>query len=244
MASRRPTKKIARKKPVHRKHERVKVHAKRHAARHQVSRKIIKRVKRVPHRKVAKPIKVRKETAREIRKKLEAKESLEASMKAIDRTREIISDGVFKEHLSKNVGGGAGAIVNALLEGPLADEKLSEALGIKPNETRRVLNVLNSYGIVRYNINKDSNGWLTFIWYIDHDSVITVRDQLQKSIEAKRALPEDCNDFFACPSCSAKHAAVLPFTDAFEALFKCSCGKSLKRVSKEEAENIYNSPVS
>ncbi len=222
----------------------VKTHVKRHLAVRAPIRHVKVRVKSLK-RHTAKIHVAPKKVAVVKVPKLTKKEQLDIHNKevadaALGKTREVVSETFFCEYITKAVGSHANNIIGKLLDGPKVDEKLSEILNIKLNETRRVLNVLNSYGIVRYNINKDSNGWLTFLWYIDHNSVGTFREHIMQSTTAKSSLPEGCNDFFACPSCSKKQRMVLPFEIAFDNSFKCSCGKALKSVSREEAEGIYN----
>ena len=105
-----------------------------------------------------------------------------------------------------------------------------------------MLNLLNNFGMVKYNINKDNNGWLTFVWYVDFGSVDTFSKKIKELSETKISyLPENCNDFFICKDCSKTHALVVPFETAFEAEFKCICGKGMIMIDKVKAEELYKS---
>lgn len=161
----------------------------------------------------------------------------------MDKVRESVSDPHFLDYISKNVGIKANDIINILIEGPRVDDKVSEILSLKLNETRRMLNMLNNYGVVRYTINKNSDGWLTFVWYLDADAVTVLNGKVKAELSARSVLPQDCNDFFVCKNCSKKHSMVLQFEVAFENKFRCECGKPLIRVSKERAEELYKNVV-
>ncbi len=157
----------------------------------------------------------------------------------MNKAREFIAEPLFSEYISKNVGARANDVITALIEKPWVDDKLSEHLSLKLNETRRVLNILNTYGVVRYNINKNSDGWLTFIWYLDVEAMDVLNNTVKSDIEKKQVLPDNCNDFFVCSACSKKHNIVLPFELAFENKFRCNCGKMLVMISKDQAEQLY-----
>ncbi len=174
-----------------------------------------------------------------IKKEEQAKEN-EKRLK--DNARSLLSDGNLKNYLAKNVGSNANSILDILIEGPNVDEKIAEFLKLKLNETRRMLNLLNNFGMVKYNINKDNNGWLTFVWYVDFGSVDTFSKKIKELSETKISyLPENCNDFFICKDCSKTHALVVPFETAFEAEFKCICGKGMIMIDKVKAEELYKS---
>ena len=90
-------------------------------------------------------------------------------------------------------------------------------------------------------VNKDGKGWLTFKWYLDKRKIGAFYDSLcEKEGERKVTLPEDCNDFFYCVSCYSEQKVILPFDSAFDAEFKCDCGKKLVVVDKEHAVSLYN----
>ncbi len=156
----------------------------------------------------------------------------------------LLENELFAEFVSRNVGKKAINIIK-LLNTPQTDEKLAADLAVKINEVRRILNVLDSYGVARYDTNKDSKGWLTFKWYLDTEKL----GELHKSvIEAKPEnaydLPENCNDFFYCSKCYSEQKVILPFDAAFEAQFKCdNCGKALRQLNKSEAKTLFEENV-
>ncbi len=166
----------------------------------------------------------------------------ENEKKLKENARFLLSDNTLKNYLAKNVGSNANSILDILIDGPNVDEKIAEFLTLKLNETRRMLNLLNNYGMIKYNINKDNNGWLTFVWYVDFGSVDTFSKKIKELSETKiNYLPENCNDFFICKDCSKTHALVIPFETAFEAEFKCICGKGMIMIDKVKAEELYKS---
>ena len=102
-----------------------------------------------------------------VSKKIAAQELVEKVLREkrvaeIKRLRELVGDAGFTKSISSVVGTGALDILKLLAEGPRTDENIAERLGVKVNDVRRMLNVMNSYSIVRYDVNKDSKGWLLF----------------------------------------------------------------------------------
>lgn len=187
---------------------------------------------------VKKPIKPTKKSISEERLIIEK----EHKEKVIELAKKQISEDMLKEYVSKNVGSGANNILNLLVEKPDVDEKIAEILKLKLNETRRMLNLLNNYGLVKYNINKDSNGWLTFVWYMDYESVDQFSKKILEMSETKvNFLPQDCNDFFICNTCSKSHTMVVSFETAFDTQFKCVCGNKLSMIERDKAEELYKS---
>ncbi|MGC8479852.1 MAG: hypothetical protein ACP5M9_04290, partial [Candidatus Micrarchaeia archaeon] len=138
------------------------------------------------------------------------------------------------------VGSVGNIVLNFLVEKPDVDENISEVLKIKLNETRRVLNLLNSYGLLKYNTNKDANGWLTFVWYMDYNSVDQFLEKVEEFNNSKVIyLPKDCNDFFICNNCSKTHTMIVSFETAFDSQFKCVCGSKLSMIERSKAEDLY-----
>ncbi len=176
----------------------------------------------------------RKESAAVKEAKLVADEK---ALRLATEARASVSEPSFLEFISRNVGTRANDIISTLISGPLVDDKIAETLSLKLNETRRMLNVLNTYGLVRYNINKNSEGWLSFIWYIDFESISGLDAKIKASAVGV-SLPDGCNDFFICSSCSKTHKIVLPFEVAFDNKFRCTCGKKLDTISRADAEKI------
>ncbi len=201
---------------------------------------------KAPATKAGAQIKKIKGTDRSVKKvaKVDADDLAEKARVAasMNRVRTSISEPYFLEFISRNVGTKANDIISTLTEGPLVDDKIAEQLSLKLNETRRMLNVLNTYGLVRYNINKNSEGWLSFIWYLDADSVKGL-DVRIKANASRDMLPEGCNDFFVCGDCSKTHKIVLPFEVAFDSKFRCNCGKKLQQITRTDAEQLYRKAV-
>ena len=102
-----------------------------------------------------------------------------------------------------------------------------------------MLNTLNTYGVTRYNVNKDNKGWLTFKWYIDANKLTELKDEVMvRNGEAGYKIPEGCNDFFICGKCYTEQKTIFPFETAFEMNFKCDCGGNMKQVNKMEVEQL------
>jgi transcription initiation factor IIE alpha subunit len=151
--------------------------------------------------------------------------------------RSTIDNHAFSDYIAKNIGSRANDVLSELCNNSQIDDVLAEKLSLKINETRRILNLLNGYGIVRYEVNKDKKGWLTFRWYIDGSSLTEFSKQvIEKASEHKETLPSDCNDFFMCQECYKKQKIIFPFDVAYETNFKCECGESLKMLTRAEAE--------
>ncbi len=178
--------------------------------------------------------------------KLKAKkEAAEAVVKkeqeSRGRLKEILSDSLFTGYVSRTIGTGVEEMLDLLSAGPQIDEKISEKLGMKINEARRMLNALNGYGIVRYEVNKDKKGWLTFKWHIDHKAIVEFYKELGVNrSNNKGKLPDNCNDFFICNACYKTQKVIFPFEAAFEAEFKCECGKDMEMLDRSEALAFLN----
>ncbi len=191
--------------------------------------------------------KMRLEARRELKLKAQkkalkeqAKLDLEAAENERIRVEGLLDNAVFADFISKNIGKKAISVIKMLNE-PQTDEKIAADLNVKINEVRRVLNVLDSYGVARYDTNKDSKGWLTFKWYLDGEKLTELH---QNAVNSKPGdgykMTENCNDFFYCGKCYEEAKVILPFDAAFESQFKCEgCGKALKQMSKEEARVLF-----
>lgn len=160
------------------------------------------------------------------------------SPEVIQGVGRALEDARFLDYIAKNVGSQANDVLKELSKGPRKDEQLAETVSIKLNEVRRVLNLLNKHGIVRYDVKRDSSGWLTFEWHVDYVAFSDFYTSLNQKVEMPMsALPENCNDFFICAGCSKKQAGLLyPFDVAYEKSFKCNCGKNLEALTRMEAE--------
>ena len=153
---------------------------------------------------------------------------------------EVVGKASFSEFIAQNVGMRAVDIIK-LINVPQTDESVAAELGMKINEVRRILNVLNGYGVARYDTNKDSKGWLTFRWRIDGDRLMALSATVDaKKPETAYRLSEDCNDFFCCDKCYDEQKAILPFDAAFENKFRCDvCGGKLRRLNKDEVSSLF-----
>ncbi|MDE1855054.1 MAG: hypothetical protein KGH57_01910 [Candidatus Micrarchaeota archaeon] len=156
------------------------------------------------------------------------------------RVDDLLGNVVFADFISRNVGKKAINVIR-MLNSPQTDEKIAADLSVKINEVRRILNVLDSYGVARYDTNKDSKGWLTFKWYLDGEKLTELHQTaLTAKPENGYRLPDNCNDFFYCGKCYEESKVILPFDAAYEMRFKCEgCGKALKQLSKEEARALF-----
>ncbi len=161
----------------------------------------------------------------------------------IKDANQIISGELFSEFVVKNVGKQGVELTKALNASPHTDDKLASRMDIKVNEVRRMLNVLNGYGITKYDINKDGKGWLTFRWYLDREKLNAFHGVLQEKQNGQKInLQENCNDFFYCDSCYKNQKLILPFDSAYELNFKCEgCGKILGVLNKEQANALFTS---
>jgi transcription factor E len=144
-------------------------------------------------------------------------------------------------YLKKNVSKRALDVVNKLAA-PKTDESLAEELDMKINAVRRILNILQGYGVTNYYVAKNVNGWLSFAWYINVGKLNPFFDYVN-SIENKRSIiNNNCNDYFMCGNCYDKTRLIFTFDAAFEDNFKCnSCGKGLKMMDRSQAAELINS---
>ncbi|MCL4381272.1 MAG: hypothetical protein M1331_00225 [Candidatus Marsarchaeota archaeon] len=138
--------------------------------------------------------------------------------------------------LTKNVSKRSTEVLNMLVS-PMTDEEIAIKLDLKINNVRRILNLMQGYGLTKYYIAKNSNGWLSFAWYINTGKIDTFFNYVKQ--ERVNALKDDCNDYFICSSCRKKSNIVLTFDEAFDAGFKCnSCGNSYDRIEQEEVRKL------
>jgi transcription factor E len=228
---------------------------------HSKSKKTVKRAikakKAVKSKAKSRPIKraavkqrvapVKKIGIRAQAKKLSVEKAKAAAVVALERKKaeqsmigEIVERASFSEFMSQNIGKRAVEIIK-LIRDPQTDEEIAATLGMKINEARRILNVLSSYGVARYDANKDSKGWLTFEWYLDSEKLAELDNTIAtKKPESTYTLPENCNDFFYCSKCYDEQKIILPFDAAFENQFKCdNCGNKLKQLNRDEAALLF-----
>lgn len=201
--------------------------------------------KRIRKIKVLARRKVRREVGEQKQKVIIAKKVLKevipsiASIADFSVIEEAMNDENFSNYVDRGIGKRAKEIIKVLAT-PQTDDLVAEKLDIKINEVRRMLNMLNTYGVARYNVNKDSRGWLTFKWYIDANKLGEMRNDVSaKSGAGAYKIPESCNDFFLCAKCYDEQKTIFPFETAFEMNFRCDdCGSAMKRVDKEEVAGL------
>lgn len=144
----------------------------------------------------------------------------------------------FTNYIAHSVGKHAGEVITALST-PQTDEDIAAKLDMKINEVRRMLNALNSYGVTRYNVNKDNVGWLTFKWYVDSEKLKQLVDSVSNNgTESAIYSSDSCNDFFICESCYKEQKTIFPFETAYEMNFKCDCDSKMKRLARDEVAEM------
>ncbi len=152
----------------------------------------------------------------------------------------LLNNAMAVEYLKKNVSKMAVDVVGMLVT-PKTDEYLAEQLGIKINAIRRILNIMQGYGITNYYISKNTKGWLSFAWYINTSKLPPFLDYVESMENDGSIISDKCNDYFICDSCYKSDMFVFTFDSAFENNFKCiSCSKNLSRMDKTEAEALLN----
>ena len=182
----------------------------------------------IPNHSKEKPVEGRKKVNVSIPQPEEVKE-------ALDR---LLTNERATEYLKKNVSKMAVDVVGMLIT-PKTDEFLAEQLGIKINAIRRILNIMQGYGITNYYISKNTKGWLSFAWYINTNKLAPFLEYIDSMEKDKSIINEACNDYFICQNCYKTDKFIFTFDSAFESSFKCtSCGKGLNRMNKEEVSAL------
>lgn len=169
----------------------------------------------------------------------------EEMLSNISKISNSVENKMLLKYISTNVGSRSGDILRALIKEPKTDDDIANILSVKVNDVRRMLNVMNGYSIVKYEVNKDSKGWLVFKWRIDRERLEDFVGELEKvPLQEDRQLPSECNDFFICKKCYPEQKTVLPFDSAYESDFSCgSCGKPYAMLNKEETIALFNETV-
>ena len=110
---------------------------------------------------------------------------------------------------------------------------------MKINAVRRILNMMQDYGITNYYVSKNVNGWLSFAWYINVSKLQPFFDYIS-NLEAKDTIVNDqCNDYFVCNKCYEQNKLIFTFESAFEESFKCnSCNGNLAMINKDDAKRL------
>ena len=139
--------------------------------------------------------------------------------------------------LRKNVSKWAPDVLN-MLTSPKTDEYLAEHLGMKINAIRRILNLMQGYGVTNYYVAKNTNGWLSFAWYVNVSKVEPFFDYIKSVSNRRTVVTNECNDYFLCNGCYPKDKLIFTFDAAFEASFRCNCGQKFVRVNKDAAVEL------
>ena len=146
------------------------------------------------------------------------------------------------DYLKKNVSRVAPEVIG-MLSTPRTDEYIAAQLDLKINAIRRILNILQGYGITNYYVAKNTNGWLSFAWFINVEKLDPFLQYVNGIGMNKSIINADCNDYFMCKKCYPVDKMMFTFDSAFETGFKCSCGNELHRISKAEAEELIKPVV-
>ncbi len=149
----------------------------------------------------------------------------------------LINNNLFAmDYLKKNVSKNAMDVIG-LLGTPKTDEYIAAQLDIKINSVRRILNIMQGYGITNYYVAKNTNGWLSFAWYVNTNKLQSFFDYINSIKGEEVVIKDDCNDYFVCGTCYKNDKLLFTFDAAYEAGFKCgSCGSKFNRISREEAQ--------
>lgn len=141
--------------------------------------------------------------------------------------------------LKKNVSKWAPDVLN-MLTVPKTDDYLAEKLGMKINAVRRILNLMQGYGITNYYVSKNTNGWLSFAWYVNVGKIQPFYDYINSVSNRKTVITDECDDYFMCNACYPKDKLIFTFDAAFENGFKCDCGEKFKRLNRAGAAALMS----
>ena len=175
------------------------------------------------------------------KKLLEEQRQQDLALEDMRKTGEFLEHKPLLEHINKSVGSGSVDILRALVKAPKTDEDVAVQLNLKVNDVRRMLNVMNGYSIVRYDVNKDNKGWLIFKWRIDREKLGEFIANMESETSGEKySLPTNTNDFFYCKKCYPTQKEIHPFDSAFEYEFSCnSCGKPFVALNREQTEQLF-----
>ena len=188
-------------------------------------------------RKQARPVHKTKADIRRVEEAMAEKATMEKTKEIIES---IMQNETIISYLNKNVSKRASEVL-CLLENPKTDEQIAEMLDMKINGVRRILNIMQGYGITNYNISKNVDGWLSFSWYINNNKVDQFFDYVKSVSSTENTIKDGCNDYFICNKCYNDSKMIFTFDAAYEANFKCSCNKMMTRISKEDVGGLLSS---
>ena len=149
----------------------------------------------------------------------------------------MLADGQSSDYLERMVSQKAKDVI-ALLSRPRSDEEIAKKLDIKINTIRRILNVLQGFGVTNYSISKSKDGWLSFVWEIDTKKAGFFTDYINSGELKTDIVTDSCNDYFVCDKCYKENRLILTFDAAYESNFKCVCEKNLSQVTKEQVSTL------
>ncbi len=178
--------------------------------------------------------------ATSVQRKRKAKISV--NIPSVEDSRKVLniisSNSVAVNYITKNISKRVMEVLN-LLETPTSDEEIAQTLDMKINAVRRILNIAQEYGITNYYVTKNTNGWLSFAWYINANKLPYFLDYINSNNKVKSVINDECNDYFVCKTCYEKDKVVFTFDAAFENGFKCNiCKSDFVRMDREEARKL------
>jgi transcription initiation factor IIE alpha subunit len=200
--------------------------------------------KREPAKKRAAPTKAlpTKKTAQKLASEHNAKIAA-AKAEAVKRAEmevvleSLLQNGRAMEYIRQNVSKKAEEVLCLLTE-PKTDEQISAELDLKINTVRRILNILQGYGVTNYTTSKDDKGWLSFFWSINANKIGQFFEYLNNSGHEVSIVTDGCNDYFVCGDCYKENNLIFNFDSAYESGFRCACNKKLERIDKAAAERL------
>jgi len=190
----------------------------------------------------AKAPQTKQKNTKPLNKKADEQAEQQRLLEESRRAALILEDRPFALHMDEKAGPNASEILKILAKAPKTDEDIAAQLGMKVNDIRRALNIMNSYSIVKYDVNKDSKGWLIFKWKLNQEKLEGYVGKLRVELSTveEPELQNGCNDFFMCKKCYPEQKVVLPFDSAFESGFNCdSCGKPYAILNRQEASELF-----
>lgn len=177
------------------------------------------------------------------RKKHNNKDYIPSQKEAVAALNAITADRFALDYINKNVSKNAVEVLNTITT-PKTDEQISLLLNMKINFVRRMLNIMQGYGITNYYVAKNNNGWLSFAWYVNATKLQSFFEYIRSIRGDEVIITDNCNDYFVCGKCYDGTKMIFDFDAAFEAKFKCSsCGGKFKMINKQDAEQLITGPV-
>lgn len=162
--------------------------------------------------------------------------SIPKPQEAEESINKILNNPNSVDYLIKNVSKRTIEVLSLLIN-PMIDEQMAFQLDMKINAIRRILNILQGYGLTTYYVAKNSNGWLSFAWYINTSKIDSFFDYIKQGTDT--FIKDDCNDYFICKKCYKDNNLILTFSEAFDTEFKCTvCGKQYSRLDKTETREL------